>query len=269
MNILTIPGRAIHPRTIHNRVADGLQRTLETVVLGDWRTLSEDQLKQAVARLRTIKASYLNHPMPPDHLEQPSLASLDEALVALYLALDVIEGRDVAKQRDIYRALLEVQHPLLRARAALPLPVDAVQFIDGEDEIRQTEASVAPAVAHSAPVIQQDGAEETHGEYEDDKDVHGQAKQFRWSQGRLLQLQEAMRESRQSNTQAMIKEIATHFGWPVNAVSSKVYALRLHPNGAQDHTQEQAVSEDAKEDDRRNRRSQFADGTRGRSQENA
>jgi hypothetical protein len=251
VNIPTIPGRAIHPRAIHDRVADGLQRTLETVVLGDWRTLSEDQLKQAVARLRTIKASYLNHPMPSDHLEQShhALASLDDALVSLYLTLDTIEGRDVAKQRDIYRALLDVQYPLLRARAALPLPVDAVQ--DGEDEIRQTETSVAPAVAHSAPVVQQGGAEEAHGEHEDNKEVH---KQFRWSQGRLLQLQEAMRESRQSNTQAMIKEIATHFGWPVNAVSYKVYALRLQQHGMQEHAHgQEQVSSETKEDDRRGR----------------
>ena len=83
-----------------------------------------------------------------------------------------------------------------------------------------------------------------------------------------VQLQEAMRESRQSNTQAMIKEIATHFGWPVNAVSYKVYALRLQQHGTQEHAQEQ-VSSATKEDDRRSQLADRTDERRGRSQEDA
>jgi hypothetical protein len=252
---------------IHGRVADGLQRALETVVLRDWRMLSENQLLQAVARLRTIKASYLNHQMHPDHLEQPALASLDEALLALYLALDTIESRDVAKQRDISRALLDVQYPLLRARASLPLPLETAQ--DGEDDApssQHTETFAASAPPHPGPTIQPEEGHEEHGKQKDDKEAH---KQIRWSQGRLLQLQEAMHESRQPSTHAMIKDIASHSGWPVKAVEYKAYALRQQHHGTQEHAPEQAASETAKEDDRRGQSADGTDGVPGRSREDA
>jgi hypothetical protein len=215
--------------TTHIQVAEGIRRTVETVILGDWRQLSEEQLVQAAARLRTIKARYVQTRLTHPDGQHDVLSFLDQALIALYLVLDTLQGRDPTKQRAIYHALVEAQSPLLLAHSMIPIDEPA-----GEERL----TIVVPETHHSIIAPVNDAAEE-----------QGKAERFLWTEERLSLLQQALATGEpQETVAATIAAIAQRYQWPRSAVRYKVYALLRARNAGRESQTDEMPSQ---EEDRR------------------
>lgn len=239
-------------KTIHTKVAATLQQVVEGVMLSDWRAVTKEQIVQDLARLRTVKAQYIStHFTRQLEMRKEVLSPLDQALLALYLLLDTLEGRDLAQQRNIYHALLEAQTPLLLACSIIPSEADEEQEAD------------RLSAAHQEPVAERVSQEELQvpdlavpslAEVSTSSEKEAPSSSwFRWTQEREQQLNEAVTQlvgSLDLVNQATMKQIATQYDWPVRSIEYKIRQLRIRqaprPNERQ---REEAAPE--KEDDRR------------------
>jgi hypothetical protein len=218
------------PKSSHTRVAQTLQQMVEVVILGDWRTLTKDELIQQAARLRTVKAQYiLAHLRQHQEMQPAILQPLDQALLELYILLDHLDGCHSEQQQDVYRALLAVQFPLLAAYAQVP----------GEDPEEK-----AVEEGQEAPVEENVTSEhETPAGAPQEKEGR-----FSWTEERVRTLKEALSQHSTLNAHVASMQIAAHYGWPEKTVEYKVYALRKAASARQ--AASTAHADDAKEDDR-------------------
>jgi hypothetical protein len=177
-------------KPIHTKVAATLQQVVESVMLSDWRSVTKERILQDVARLRTVKAQYIStHLTHQLEIREALLSPLDQALLALYLLLDTLEGRDLAMQRGIYYALLEAQTPLLLACAIIPLETAEGQEGDDPSVLHQesmAESAIQEALQEPDLMV----SSQTEISSSDEKEAPS-SKWFRWNEERELQLNEA------------------------------------------------------------------------------
>jgi hypothetical protein len=230
-------------RALHKNVAETLQLVVEGVMLSDWRLLTREQIVQDVARLRSVKAQYIStHFTQQLEMREEVLSPLDQALLALYLLLDTLEGRDLTQQRNIYRALLEAQTPLLLACSIIP-----------SEEGEEQEADHL-SVAHQEPDLAAASLVEVSTSSKEGE-VSSSSKWFRWTEKREQQLIEAITQQvggldhLDQVNQVVMKQIATQYDWPLRSIEYKVRQLRLRQTARSSEGQrEEAAAE--KEDDR-------------------
>ncbi len=210
---------------LHTKVAQSLQRTIEDILLVDWRTLGIQDITQSAARIRSLKAQYMSTHMKQGlEIQHVILVQMDDVLITLYSLLDLLEGRDVTFQQTLYTTLRQAQTPLLAAYAQLPQS-DSAQPI-----ARQTLEIAA---------VNQDTQKQN-------------SESFQWNQEREQRLNVAIQEMKpqHSTTKALIDAIVQRFNWPHNVVRNKLYPMKLYAtHNQQDSSGKQENGEITQEDD--------------------
>jgi hypothetical protein len=256
---------------IHKGITQTLQQVTESVMLSDWRMLSKEQIVQDVARLRSIKAQYVTtHLTHRLELHREMLSPLDQALIALYVLLDTLEGRDPARQQALYHALLEAQTPLLLACSLVP-SVGEVQVSEDDAFLQIAERSangsgqeeslgseresiqqdaIVPDLAHASSPPSQ---EESTSVVAEEEVSSGSSTWFRWTEEREHQLKETIMQlvgSLDRVDMAVIKQIAAQHDWPKHSIEYKVRRLRIQQSPREAQQEKEAATEDtAKEGD--------------------
>lgn len=232
-------------QALHRNVSDTLQHVVEGVMLSDWRTVTKEQIVQNVARLRTLKAQYVStHFSHQLEMREEVLSPLDQALLALYLLLDTLEGRDLTQQRNIYLALLEAQTPLLLACSIVP--AEEGEELEPVTERASQEEPLVPNLAATSLVEVSTSSEKEAAS----------SKWFRWNQEREQQLNEAITQlvggldHLDQMSQAVMKQIAAQHDWPLRSIEYKVRQLRLR-QASRGEGQREAAAAPEQEDDRR------------------
>jgi hypothetical protein len=245
----------IKQQALHRNVAETLQLVVEGVMLSDWRAVTKEQIVQEIARLRSVKAQYIStHFTHQLTMREEVLSPLDQALLTLYLLLDTLEGRDLDQQRAIYHALLEAQTPLLLACTIVPIEEEVVKDADHLSTV-----PLVPVVEHvgleevQAPDLTLPSPESSIASHKKESSSNNW---FRWTEEREQQLIAAITQlvggldHLDQVNQAIMKQIATQYDWPVRSIEYKVRQLRLRqvPRHNEEQREEAAPEQ---EDDRR------------------